>query len=50
MYKLVVYAVLLYGVGIWLVTDAMMTVLDVLHNRIVRRISVMRAKKFDGRE
>ena len=34
MYKAVVQAVLLYGSEIWVVTDVMMTVLDVFHHMI----------------
>ena len=35
MYKVAVHAVLLYGIKIWVITDEMMTVLEVFHHRIV---------------
>ena len=38
MYKELVYLVVLYGREICVVIDAMMTVLEVLHHRIERRI------------
>ena len=39
MYKVVVKAVLLYGGEIWVVTYAMMNVLEGFHHRIARQIT-----------
>ena len=40
-YMMVVQAVLLYGGNIWVVTYAIMTVLEGFHHRIVLRIAGM---------
>ena len=50
MYKAVVLAVLLYGRKIWVVTDAMMTLLEVFHHSIAIRITGTTARKGDGGE
>ena len=39
LYKEVVQAVLIYGGNIWVVTDAMMKVMELFHHRIAQRIS-----------
>ena len=49
-YKVLVQVVLLYGSKIWVVTDAMMKVMELFHHRIARRIEVMTARKGDDRE
>ena len=41
MYKMVVHAVLLHGREIWVVTDAIMTVLEIFHQRIDRQVARM---------
>ena len=41
---------LLYGGESWVVTDAMMTVLEIFHHRIARRSAGMTASKGDGGE
>ena len=45
MYKSVVQAVLLYTRKIWVVMDVIVTVLEVFHHRIERRIAGMAARK-----
>ena len=50
MYIAVVQAVLLYGRKIWVVTDAMMTVLEGFNHRFVRRTMGMTVKKGYSRE
>ena len=47
MYKSVVQAVLLYGSEIWVVMDAMMTVLEGSHDRIYRQILGVIVRKGD---
>ena len=49
-YKEVVQVVLLYGRKIWVVTDAMMTVLEGFNHRFVRRTMGMTVKKGYSRE
>ena len=49
-YKAVFQAVLLYGSKIWMVTDAMMTVLEGFHHIIVRWIAGLREIMGDGWE
>ena len=39
MYKAVVQTLLLYGSGIWFITDIMMKLLDSFHHSISRRIA-----------
>ena len=46
-YKVVVQVVLLYGRKIWVVKDAIMTLLEGFHHRILRRIVGMSARKSD---
>ena len=41
---------ILYGRKIWVVTEVMMTVIEVFHHRIDRRIAGMTVMKGDGRE
>ena len=48
MYKSVVQAVLLYSRKRWVVTYEMMTVLEVFHNNIERRITGMTARRDSG--
>ena len=50
MYNMVVQAVLLYGSKTWVVIDEMVTVPEVFHNRISRRIEGMTERKGVGRE
>ena len=50
MYKLVVQVVLLYGSEIWVVTDAMMTVLEGFHIKTVERIVGIMAKRVNKEE
>ena len=50
MYKLVVQLVILYAIKIWVVTDAMIMVLDGFHHIIDRKIVGITARKDDGRE
>ena len=47
MYKAVVQAMLMYGSKIWVVTGAMMMVLEGFHHRIARRIAGMTVSKGD---
>ena len=49
-YKAIFQAMLLYGREIWLVTDAMMTMLEVFHHMISGRIADMTASKGNGGE
>ena len=49
-YKLVVQVVLLYGINILLVMDAMMTMLEVCYQKIAIRIAIMTARKGDSGE
>ena len=44
-YKMGVQAVILYGSKIWVVTDEMMIVLEVLHHSITRRITGMTERR-----
>ena len=48
MYKVVVHMVLLYGREIWVVTDAMMMVLQGFHHRIDRWIAGVISRKGGG--
>ena len=48
-YKAVVQAVLLYGNERWVVPDAVMTVLEVFHHSISRRVAGMTYWRGDGR-
>ena len=50
MCKAVVQTVLLYWSEIWVVTDAMMTVLNGFHHRIARRISGITVQRGNARE
>ena len=45
MYKALFQEMLLYGSESWVVTDAMMTVLEGFHHRIARRIAGMTERK-----
>ena len=49
-YKSVVHLVLLYGIKIFLVMDAMMTMLEIFYHKIARRIAIMTARKGDSGE
>ena len=48
MHKVLVQAELLCGRKIWVVKDAMITVLEGFHHRIARRIAGMTARKGGG--
>ena len=48
MSKAVVHAVLLYGINILVVTDAIMTVLESFHQSIARRIVGMMLRRCNG--
>ena len=48
MYKAILQAVLLYGSESWVVTDAMMTVLEGFHHMILIRIARMMARMGGG--
>ena len=50
MLKVLVQEVLLYGIKIWVVTDVMMTMIEVFHHRIVRHIVVIPESKGNGGE
>ena len=50
MYKVVFHAVLLYGSEIWVVTDAMMMVLEGFPHSTARHIAGMTVDKGEGRE
>ena len=50
MYKSSVQAVLMYGRKIWVVMNAIITVLEGFNYRIARHIAGMTAKKGDGGE
>ena len=47
-YKALVQAVLLYGSEIWVVTHAMITVIEGFHHRISRCIAVIKSRKCNG--
>ena len=48
--KAVVQSVLMYGSKIWVITDAMMMILEGFYHRITRRVAGMTAHRGDGRE
>ena len=50
MYKAVVQAVLMHGSEIWVVTEVMMTVLEVFHHRTAGQIVRIIEQRGDGRE
>ena len=50
MYNAVSREVLLYGSEIWVVTDEIMTVLEVFHHMIYRWIMGMKSRKGDSGE
>ena len=50
MYNAVVQVLLLYGRKIWVVADVMMTVLEIFHNSINRRIAGMTSRKGNNGE
>ena len=45
MYKAVSYTVLLYGSKSWVVTEAMLKILEGFHHRAARRIAGMMVKR-----
>ena len=50
MYKAVFQVVLMYGREIWVVTEAMVTVIEGIHHRIAIRIAGMTVRKSNSRE
>ena len=50
MYKAVFQSVLLYGREIWVVMHTMMTVLELFHHRIAKRVAGLTERKGDGGE
>ena len=48
MYMAVFQVVLLYVRKIWVVMDAIMTVIEGFHHRIYKQISGVKEKKFNG--
>ena len=48
MYKTAIQEELLYWREVWVVTDAMMMVLEYFHHRIARRIVGMKERRGDG--